>query len=94
MVGLPSTDLGSVRSCCNSERNKAYVDSDIAATLPFGTRLVAAPRVNVGCKDVETDIPAGTVPSDGGEDRRSNEHQYSVAASIATSKTFCRRGKG
>src|SRR5829696_906881 len=68
MIGPPSTDLGSVRSCCNSERDKAYVDSDIAATLPFGTRLVAAPRVNVGCKDVEADIPAGTVPSDGGEE--------------------------
>jgi len=68
MLGLPATDLGSVRSCCNRERDKTYVDSDIAATLPFGTRLVAALRMNVGCMDVETDIPAGTAPSNGGEE--------------------------
>jgi hypothetical protein len=68
MVGLPATDLGSVRSCGNRERDKPYVDSDIAATLSFGTRLVAAPWMNVGCMDVETDIPAGTSPSDGGKE--------------------------
>jgi hypothetical protein len=67
VVGRPAPNLTTVRSGRDGERYETSVYSDELTGPVFGSRPMTAGRMEGGCTDVESYIPAATASSDGGE---------------------------
>jgi hypothetical protein len=65
--GAKTTDLDTICGGGHREDCKTPVNADEATAVGGGGRLMTALGMEVGRLNVETDVPAVTVPGDGGK---------------------------